>query len=116
MKPQHGLFAAVVKCIPVPKNLLIDGLRVAAAEAVANIRKNGTCPDFVCGFDQDHDLVGLMLEDADGRGIFETMLFEYGFSVEFNEVDGNLEGKVRVWVRDDYEWTGTDKEAPVELW
>lgn len=48
MKYQHGLFAAIVRCIPIPKNLLIDGLRVAAAEAVTNIRKNGCFPDFVC--------------------------------------------------------------------
>lgn len=49
-----------------------------------------------------------MVDDADDRRIFQECFFEYGFSLVWSK---SFRRQMRVWVGDDLEWVGSDKEA-----
>lgn len=108
MKNSEKLFSNIASLIARPHELSISGLRTAALLTVITLRQHGHAFDLVCGFDDNGDLLGLMVEDVDDRQIFQSLCFEYGFSIAFSNC---LDSRIRVWIGDDLDWIGTDVQG-----
>lgn len=108
MKKPDKRLKKICSLISEPSEPSISGLRIAALNSLVQVCERHLYLDIVCGFDDECRLRGLLVDDADNRPTFQATIYEYGFSLAF---DDSLDCTIRVWVGDDLDWIGTEDEA-----